>query len=234
MRMMAAAVAALALAAPAAAVTVIGFERIDAAYPSASYAQILGFYGGGLSSQGTSGPNYGMVFSANAVAVCLNPVAGNCSNASGGGAVPTSARGALGLAANGSATLDFATPYTGAIGFRYQVTPASAAVIQAWSGPGATGSLLASLTLFNTAPGCPAYNAVICPFGPGGLGFLTGVQSLRFAGQASGFVIDDLTFGAGNDPLPPPAVPEPAAWALLMTGFGLTGLMLRRRRAEAT
>jgi hypothetical protein len=29
------------------------------------------------------------------------------------------------------------------------------------------------------------------------------------------------------------AVPEPASWALLITGFGLTGAMLRRRRALA-
>lgn len=30
-----------------------------------------------------------------------------------------------------------------------------------------------------------------------------------------------------------PAVPEPAAWALMISGFGLTGLSLRRRRRPA-
>jgi hypothetical protein len=30
------------------------------------------------------------------------------------------------------------------------------------------------------------------------------------------------------------AVPEPSSWALLITGFGLTGFALRRRRSLAT
>ena len=32
---------------------------------------------------------------------------------------------------------------------------------------------------------------------------------------------------------PTPGVPEPASWALLISGFGLTGTALRRRRAAA-
>lgn len=35
-------------------------------------------------------------------------------------------------------------------------------------------------------------------------------------------------------PAIPDAVPEPAAWALMMTGFACTGLRFRRRRAEST
>lgn len=32
---------------------------------------------------------------------------------------------------------------------------------------------------------------------------------------------------------PPEVVPEPASWAMLITGFGLTGALARRRRALA-
>lgn len=52
--------------------------------------------------------------------------------------------------------------------------------------------------------------------------------------------------GGGNQPSPPvqpgnggespgglPAIPEPANWALMIAGFGMIGLMLRRRRAVA-
>lgn len=66
--------------------------------------------------------------------------------------------------------------------------------------------------------------------GPGGLGFVTGAQSVVFTGVAGKFVFDDLTFGAGNDPLPPPGVPEPTTWALLLAGFALAGASLRTRR----
>ena len=33
---------------------------------------------------------------------------------------------------------------------------------------------------------------------------------------------------------PPGGVPEPASWALMISGFGVAGSMLRRRRAVAT
>ena len=42
-----------------------------------------------------------------------------------------------------------------------------------------------------------------------------------------GLAIDDVSVAAA----PVSAVPEPASWALMLTGFALTGTMLRRRRA---
>jgi hypothetical protein len=173
-----------------------------------------------------------MTFDANAVAVCLNSLTVTCSNASTGGFVPTSNKGALGLANDGVAILDLAAAYSGAIGFRYAVAPAGVAFIKAYDGVGGTGAQLANLALSGTAPGCPAYSVALCTFAPGGLGSLTNVRSLVFGGMAGGVVWDDLTFGAGNDPLPPPAlpVPEPASWAMMLGGLWWTGFMLRRRR----
>ncbi|WP_084583527.1 PEPxxWA-CTERM sorting domain-containing protein [Sphingomonas azotifigens] len=48
-------------------------------------------------------------------------------------------------------------------------------------------------------------------------------------GSDHGLAIDDLTLTAGVMP-PASAVPEPAAWALLIGGFGFAGGALRRRR----
>lgn len=227
MRIVSAAYGALLLSGPASAATVLGFEGVNATYPSGS-AQILNFYDGGLSSAGTTGANYGISFSANAVAVCLNSTTITCSNASTGGLVPTSRKGALGLGNSGVAVMDFTAAYTGAIGFRYAIA-SGVAFIKAYDGIGGTGTQLANLPLFPNATGCPSYSATLCTFGPGGLGFLTNVRSLVFGGTAGGVVWDDITLGAGNDPLPPPAMPapEPAAWMMMVAGFGLAGAMLR-------
>ena len=232
----AASIAAACLLAPAvaSAATVLGFERVNLTYPSATYAQIQGFYNGGTSSVGTSGTNFGITFGPKAVAVCLNALGGNCSNASRGGLSATSSQGALGLQGGGSTYLNFASAYTGAIAFSYQVDVGFVGSITAYSGLGGTGAALGSgtLFLFNTnGSGCPAYNAAMCPLGPGGLGVVSGAQSIVFTGAPGHVVFDDLTFGAGNDPLPPPAyVPEPSTWALSLMGFAALGGLLRRQR----
>src|SRR6185312_13800165 len=120
-----------------------------------------------------SGTNFGISFDANAIAVCLNSLTITCSNASTGGLVPTSSKGALGLAASGVTVMDFSSAYTGAIGFRYAQKVSGSSFIAAYDGVGGTGTLLISLTLTGSAPGCLPYSARLCPFGPGGLGFLT-------------------------------------------------------------
>ncbi len=235
-RTIAIAAALLAGGSAARAATVLGFEKVNLTYPQSTYASILNFYNGGTSSDGTSGTNFGISFSSDAVAVCMNALGGSCSNASRNGTSPTSSQGGLGMK-TGAATmyLDFTAPYTGFIAFRYQVTgfPVS---IQAFDGPGGSGTALTSaLILTPTAGPCPAYNALMCNLGPGGLGSVTNAKSLVFVGLPGHFVFDDLTFGAGNDPLDPPAgAPEPAAWAMMLLGFGGMGAALRRRRALAT
>jgi hypothetical protein len=61
------------------------------------------------------------------------------------------------------------------------------------------------------------------------LGFATlgGSESLPHLITASGHDYSSIPIGGGG------GVPEPAAWAMLITGFGLAGAMARRRRAAA-
>ncbi len=56
----------------------------------------------------------------------------------------------------------------------------------------------------------------------------SGIKSFRiyqpaFNGGADGVILDNFAFTSGT-------VPEPASWAMLIAGFGLTGAAMRRRR----
>lgn len=64
--------------------------------------------------------------------------------------------------------------------------------------------------------------------------FLNGALVTGFADHLAYSGVATLIGFEPTPPIPPPsAVPEPATWALLLSGFGLMGAYLRRRRAEA-
>lgn len=86
---------------------VLNFEGINSTYPTDNLTFILGFYDGGTSSAGTSGTNYGVIFSANAQALCLNTPGVLCSNTSRGGlGDPGSQQGALNIAYGSNVYMD--------------------------------------------------------------------------------------------------------------------------------
>ena len=72
------------------------------------------------------------------------------------------------------------------------------------------------------------------------LGLITDNNVAQIAGvfldlvgsEPAGFAIDNLRFGLPGQVVNP-GVPEPASWAMLIAGFGLTGAALRRRRQPA-
>ena len=55
-----------------------------------------------------------------------------------------------------------------------------------------------------------------------------GLVNHNTAFSGNDFTLDDIAFGVTR-----PGVPEPATWALMLTGFGLAGVALRRRRLVA-
>lgn len=222
-----AAVLALGAAGQARATVVdLTFEGINSAYPSTGYAFINGFYDGGTSSDATSGPNYGITFSSNAQAICLNSLSVVCSNTSRGGlGDPNSQEGGLFFLSGGTTFLNDSAGFTTGFSLNYSAV-FDGGSLQVFAGPNGTGTLLASLALPTTAEGpCPGYSAGFCPFFPVGVAFAGTAESIGFSGVANEIVFDDVTFGSTT---PGTGVPEPASMALL--GAGLAGLGAIRRR----
>jgi hypothetical protein len=203
-------------------VVVLNFEGINATYPS-GFANIYDFYNGGTSSDGTSGVNYGVQFTDNALAICLNTPGNYCSNTSRGGVAPGSELGAL-FWLNGPETyMNYAAGFENGFSFNYAApnTPGSVSVYDGLNG---TGNLLATLDLGLTPSTCGSeYSAQYCPFVAAGVNFAGVAKSISFAGTANYIVFDDVTFGSAI-----PGVPEPSTYALFAAG--LLGLAYTARR----
>ena len=165
---------------------VLNFEGINTPYPTTNYAFIQGFYAGGTSSVGTSGTNYGITFSSNAQAICLNTPGNVCSNTSRGGlGDPGSQQGALNIAFGSNIYLDDSGGFTSGISLFY--TAMEGGSLGVYSGLDGTGTLLATLSLPTTASGCTSvYNAAFCPFVPIGIDFSGTAESVSFTGVGGG------------------------------------------------
>ena len=228
-------IAAAALAASttaSAAVVSLNFENINKTYGSSSYANILEYYNGGTSSDGTSGTNYGVSFGSNALAICLNSTTVSCSNTSRGGIGDVNSQtGGLFFLSGSQTFLNYAAGFDTGFSFNY-VSLSSPGSVLVYSGLNGTGTLLATLALTPNAGSCPGYNAGFCPFQAFGVNFTGTAKSISFAGVANQIVFDDITFGSAT-PGPVNGVPEPASWALLIAGFAMVGTAMRRRTALA-
>jgi hypothetical protein len=219
-------------ASPAHAIIVLDFEGVNATYPS-GYAFVQNFYNGGTSSDGTTGTNFGIGFTANAQAICLNTPGFSCSNTSRGGlGNPASALGALFFLGGAETFMNVPAGFDTGFSFFYTAVnvPGSVSVFDGLNG---TGNLLATLALPTTLSGCDSsFGAGFCPFFASGIGFSGLAQSVSFAGVANQVVFDDITFGSITPGELSP-VPEPAS--LILFGTGLSGMALaawRRRKQQ--
>jgi hypothetical protein len=214
-----------------AAVISLDFENITP-YPSENSTFIENFYNGGTSSIGTSGTNYGIEFSSNALSLCLNTGTDVCSNGSHGGlGVPGSERGALFFLDGAQAVMNSVAGFDTGFAVNY-AAPVNTGAITIWSGLNGTGSVLGTLSLGLTQSSCGDTNAQYCPFVSVGLNFSGEAHSVTFAGVANYIAFDDVTFGSATTP-PVTPVPEPETYLLMLAGVGLTGFMARRRKARA-
>jgi hypothetical protein len=113
---------------------------------------------------------------------------------------------------NSPATFTFTNPVS-AVGF---------ALANGFSGGTITASIFNGVTLLDTETfGVADQNAFTGFFGVNGLGTITSVQ--LFPNGGGFLLVDEVMSGSAG------GVPEPATWALMLGGFGLAGVALRRR-----
>jgi hypothetical protein len=207
----------------------LDFEGVNATYPS-GFANVDNFYNGGTSSDGTSGINYGVSFTSNALAICLNTPGVICSNTSRGGlGDPNSQKGALFFLEGSETFMNLASGFDTGFAFNYTAISQGGSV-SVYDGLNGTGNLLATLSLETTTSNCSeVYNAGFCPFVATGIGFNGTAKSVSFAGVANQIVFDDITFGSVN-PGGGTQVSEPTSvLGLLAIGILGTGSALTRK-----
>jgi hypothetical protein len=213
----------LAAGAASASVIVLDFDALKGVTNEAP----LGYYDGGVGSQGTGpGPSYGVTFSSNTITGCSFEVCGT-TNAS----LPPSEPNIIFFLGGSADTMDVSGGFDTGFSFFYSAI-GFPGFVNVWSGLDATGSLLATIALpltpFKGAPGC---TAPYCPFVPVGVSFAGVAHSVDFGGTANYIAFDDITLGsstAGGG-----GVPEPSEWALMIAGMGLAGAAMRRQRKAA-
>jgi hypothetical protein len=162
------------------------------------FDEVDGFYAGGTSGSGATGPDLGVGFTH----FFILP---------GGTSLPNFAIV--------NAETDVINTAFAFNSFAFTAGFAEIGTVELWSGADGTGFLLGSLS---GQLGTPlAFQSFSIPFS----GDARSVVIIGPSGGSAVLAFDDLQFG-----IDPGVIPEPAGWALMITGFGLAGAALRRQR----
>jgi hypothetical protein len=197
--------AAAPLAAQAADVT-LTFEG------ATSFQSIANFYNGGTDAAGASGTNSGISFTEASLALQNDVLGPYFSNA------PTP--GTVMFAQDSSAVMNVANGFAGGLKFSYSAQNGGLDLVKIYSGLNATGTLLASVSLFpNGQLACT--DSPFCRFDLTSVQFAGIAKSVSFGGDANFVAYDNISITA---------VPEPTSYAMLAAGLCLMGLMVNKRR----
>jgi hypothetical protein len=168
---------------------------------------VLNYYNGGLGGNGSGpGTNYGISFSPNALAL-------QSGNFSDNPSVPT----ILFFLSGNAATMNVAAGFDTGFSFFYAASQGGS--VNVYDGLNATGNILASLLLPDTATPYSVWNPI-------GVSFAGIAKSVDFGGAADYIGFDDITLGSatpGNNP-----VPEPGT--IMLLGAGFLGLAIYSKR----
>lgn len=202
-----------------AAVTTLTFEGVG------NQASVNDFYNGGTDSAGNSGTNYGINFSAASLGLIDSDAGGT-----GNFANEPSASTVLFFLTGSAATMNVAAGFD--TGFSFFYSGFQDSFVNVYSGLNSTGTLLATIGLptnFNNGSCVGDPTGQACHWDPIGVTFTGIAHSVDFGGAANQVGFDNITLGSAT---PGSATPEPAAWTLMIGGFGLVGSALRLRSAK--
>lgn len=178
------------------------------------------YYNGGFGGFGSGpGPNYGIVFASNSLALIsvLDGGSGNFSN------VPPPATDTIAFFLNGVGdTMDVAAGFTTGFSFFYAAAAGIGGSVDVFSGQNGTGTDLAHLNLAPNGSFC-GVERYSC-WSEVGVTFPGTAESVIFSGAANFIGFADITLGSSHV-----TTPEPGS--LLLFGSGVLGLMgiLRRK-----
>ena len=152
------------------------------------------FYNGGTGGNGSGpGTNYGVSFSANALAL-IDSDAGGSGNFGGEPSPDT----ILFFQSGAAATLNVPAGFTTGFSF-YYASPVSAGTVIVYDGPNAIGNVLATISLPTTPNnGAPDPTGSYSPFLPYGVSFSGTARSVDFGGSAGNIGFDNITLGASS------------------------------------
>ena len=186
--------------------------------------QILNYYNGGLGNLGSGpGPNYGVVFGSSAVTYIesAHGGTGNFQNEPSPTTVTTFLSG-------GGAVMNVAGGFTTGLSF-YYAAAVFPGVVTVYSGPNATGTVLATLTLPVTGDRCNGSIYDFSCWSPTGVAFSGVAQSVNFSGTVDAIGFDNITLGSAS---PLTAVPALSVWGAVLLAILLIVVAVRLLRAK--
>jgi hypothetical protein len=190
--------------------------------------EVLNYYDGGFGSLGSGpGPNYGITFNSDALAL-IEDQDGGSGNFAGVPEGDTS----LAFLSGSAATMNVPAGFTAGFSFYYSAIHDSG-TINVWSGLNDTGTLLTTLTLpvtpseVGSNPECTMADEEFCPFFAFGVTFSGTAMSVDFSGTENQIGFDNITLGSA---VPGSGTPEPVTSSLLAIGLVSFAAISRRQR----
>ena len=187
------------------------------------------YYAGGNGGDGSGpGPDYGITFTSDSLAIISAAAPGGSGNFDGAPSMPT----ILFFTSGAGDTMNVAAGFTTGFSFYYS-SVSYAGSVGVYSGVDGTGTLLTTVDLPTTpagGAGCSGGYAY-CPWEPAGATFEGTAESVVFGGVANQIGFDNITLGAATPTGSPAPIPEPTTVALLGSGIGVVALRRRFRKA---